>query len=231
MSLSGFIIFYVQAMYLTTMANAIMVLYLAPLLASIVAHFFFNERLTLVSTLLIGLAIFGFGMMMEFHIDLSGGGDNLLGIGYAGLGMLCYAIFILLNRRSSTKLDPLARTFFQLLSGSACMIPFCIGSSLPATPASWLWMVGAGFFPGFLGIYLAVYALEKLPTAFYGTLAYCEPIFVVLIGWTVFGEAQGPLQLSGCALIIICGAIQGIRTARGGNKAVTSATQLSDQPI
>lgn len=37
--LAGFIIFYVQAMNLTSMANAIMLVYLAPVAASIFAHF------------------------------------------------------------------------------------------------------------------------------------------------------------------------------------------------
>ena len=36
--LAGFIIFYIQAMNLTTMANAIMVLYLAPLIAAVFAR-------------------------------------------------------------------------------------------------------------------------------------------------------------------------------------------------
>ena len=43
--LSGFIIFYVQALYLTTMANAIMIVYPAPLAASIYAHFFLGAKI------------------------------------------------------------------------------------------------------------------------------------------------------------------------------------------
>ncbi len=38
--LAGFMIFYIQAMNYTSMANAIMLIYLAPVVASIVAHFF-----------------------------------------------------------------------------------------------------------------------------------------------------------------------------------------------
>ena len=57
--LAGFIIFYIQAMYLTTMANAIMIVYLAPLVASIYAHFFLREKLNLISVVLICSALFG----------------------------------------------------------------------------------------------------------------------------------------------------------------------------
>lgn len=212
--LAGFIIFYVQAMYLTTMANAIMILYLAPLLASVYAHFFLGERLTLVSTGLICAALFGFAMMMEFHIDFSTGSNHFLGIAFSAAGMICYAAFILINRTIRPEVHVYTRTFYQLLAGALCMIPLFITKLPPIPQANWPWLLGAGFIPGFLGILFAVIALEKLPAATFGTLAYIEPICVVIIGYSVFGETLNLLQLSGCMLIICSGAIKGILTAR-----------------
>jgi len=89
--LAGFIIFYVQAMFLTTMANSIMVVYLAPLAASVFAHFFMGEKLTPRSILLINMALLGFAMMMEFHIDFNVAGSHLLGLGFAFLAMFVYS--------------------------------------------------------------------------------------------------------------------------------------------
>lgn len=42
------------------MANAVMVLYLAPVTASVAAHFFLGERLTSASVGLVGFALLGF---------------------------------------------------------------------------------------------------------------------------------------------------------------------------
>lgn len=211
--LAGFIIFYVQAMYLTTMANAIMIVYLAPLAASIYAHFFLGEKLNLISGVLICAALFGFAMMMEFKIDFSSGSNHTLGIGFAALSLCCYAIFILINRTISAAVHVYTRTFYQLLVGALCMIPLFINDFPEITGTTWLWLAGAGFFPGFLGILFAVIALDRLPAATFGTLAYFEPICVVILGWMVFGETLNSLQMTGCLLIIISGIVKGYLTA------------------
>lgn len=214
--LSGFIIFYIQAMYLTTMANAIMVLYLAPLVAAVFAHFFLGEKLNLISTLLILAALFGFAMMMEFKIDFSSGRNHILGLGFAALSLCCYSAFILINRTISSDIHVYTRTFYQLLTGAVCMIPFLVSDYPEITGTNWLWLLGTGFFPGFLGILFAVIALEKLPAATFGTLAYFEPIFVVILGWAIFGETLNTLQSSGCLLILLSGAAKGYLTATQG---------------
>jgi len=63
--LAGFIIFYIQAMNLTSMANAIMIVYLAPVVASVFAHFRLGERLGGAGWLLIAASMVGFAAMMD----------------------------------------------------------------------------------------------------------------------------------------------------------------------
>ena len=208
LALSGFIIFYIQAMYLTTMANAIMVLYLAPLAASIFAHFFLGEKLTGASTLLICIALLGFAMMMEFKIDFSSGSSHSLGLGFASLGLVCYAAFILTNRTIRRDIHVYTRAFYQLLTVALCLVPLVVINSPPISPVNWLWLLGAGFFPGFLGILCAVIALDRLPAATFGTLAYFEPIFVIILGWALFNETLNTLQCAGCLVILLSGAVK-----------------------
>ena len=211
--LAGFIIFYVQAMYLTTMANAIMIVYLAPLAASIYAHFFLGEKLNFMSVVLICSALFGFAMMMEFKIDFSSGSNHTFGLGCAALSLCCYSAFIIINRTIRPAIHVYTRTFYQLLSGALCMVPFFIKDFPEINGTTLLWLTGAGFFPGFLGIFFAVIALEKLPAATFGTLAYFEPIFVVILGWMLFEETLNSLQIAGCLFIIASGAVKGYLSA------------------
>ena len=206
--LAGFIIFYVQAMNYTTMANAIMLVYLAPLVASVIAHFFLKERLTLTAFGLICLALFGFAMMMEFRINLSSGSREFIGVCYGLAALASYAGFILINRLIRPEIHVYTRTFWQLFTGGCVMIPFILFSMGDVQMSHIPWLLAVGLFPGFLAIFFAVAALSRLPVAVFGTIAYMEPVAVVLFGWTIFQETLGPMQLTGCSLIILCGILK-----------------------
>jgi drug/metabolite transporter (DMT)-like permease len=203
--LAGFIIFYVQAMNLTSMANAIMMVYLAPVTASAWAHFRMGERLSPAGWTLIAAAMLGFAAMMEFRLDFAGGGNHAAGLGFAGLAMFCYAGFILVNRRIRTDVPVMTRAFYQLFIGALVMLPFFLADPPAISATNAWWLLGTGLVPGFLAITFAVMALSRLPAATFGTLAYFEPLAVVIFGWTLFGEALSPLQLGGCATIMASG--------------------------
>ncbi|MCK0165675.1 EamA family transporter [Marinobacter sp. S6332] len=223
--LAGFVVFYIVAMNYTSMANAVMLLYLAPVTASIVAHFFMGERLSGSSAALIGAALFGFAMMMEFNFNLSGRGEEVVGLFYALCAMLCYAAFILTNRLIHERVHVLTRSGFQMLVGALCMLPFMLQQNDSIAGAQWGWLVTAGIVPGFLAIMLAVVALKALPAATYGTLAYLEPITVVALGWVLFGQSLNVMQLSGCALIIVSGAVQAVLSQRASRWSARLAAE------
>ncbi|MEE4243732.1 MAG: DMT family transporter [Desulfopila sp.] len=204
--LAGFIIFYVQAMNYTTMANAIMIIYFAPLTAAVYAHFFMQEKLKPFSLFLICLAILGFAMMLEFKLDIHGDRNRLIGLALATVGMFCYSAFILINRKITDHVY--TSTFYQLLIGGAAMAPLFFINLSPISTQQWLLLLGTGFFPGFLAILMAVIALRKLQAAAFGTLAYFEPLAVVLFGWLIFQESLSVLQIAGCCLILLCGILK-----------------------
>ncbi|OPX55305.1 Threonine/homoserine efflux transporter RhtA [Oceanospirillum multiglobuliferum] len=212
--LAGFVVFYITSMSYTSMANAIMLIYLAPVAASVVAHFFMGEHLTRVSVALIGLALFGFAMMMEFNVSLSGRAEEALGLFYGLCAMCCYAAFILTNRLIDDKVHVLTRSGYQMLAGALCMLPLVLQQSESISINQWSWLILAGIVPGFLAIMLAVIALRALPAATFGTLAYLEPITVVVFAWVLFDQTLSILQLSGCALIMFSGVVQALQSTK-----------------
>lgn len=219
--LAGFVMFYILAIEYTSMANAVMVMYLAPVTASVVAHFFLGERLTTASIGLIGFALLGFAMMMEFNFSLSGRAEEAIGLVYAGCAMLCYSAFMLTNRLIDDRIHVLSRSGFQMLVGALCMLPLMLIKDEGIAMAQWGWLIAAGLVPGFLAIMLAVVALRELPAATFGTLAYLEPITVVAIAWVLFDQSLNALQLSGCLLIILSGIAQAwLSTRKSGQKDI-----------
>ena len=208
--LAGFVMFYILAMDYTSMANAVLVLYLAPVTASVAAHFFLGERLTSASVGLVGFALLGFAMMMEFNFNLSGRAEEAIGLAYAFCAMLCYSAFMLTNCSMDDRVHVFSRSGYQMLAGALCMLPLVLLESEVISGAQWGWLIAAGILPGFLAILLAVIALRSLPAATFGTLAYLEPITVVALAWILFDQGLNSLQLAGCALIILAGIAQAL---------------------
>ena len=211
--LAGFMGFYIEAINYTSMANVIMVIYLAPLLSAVIAHFAFGEKLTIWNLAAIALALFGFTLMIPMDnagIRLSS--QELIGLGYALLTLLCYSGFMLINRKPSRS-SPYQSTLVQLSVGALCLLPLIalqVANAELTLPnkQQMLWLLAIGFLPGFLAILFAVKALQYLPAVTFGTLAYLEPVAEVASAWWVFNETLSPVQLSGVGLIISAGIAQ-----------------------
>lgn len=207
--LASFMLCFLKAISFISLANAIMLVYLAPALAAIAAHFLFAEKLDPISGLLIALSFLGFAMLQQFKLDLVLTPAQWPGFVYGMLSLLTYTGFLLANRHSGQSESPLQRAFYQLLIGAICVLPFLNAPPIPSADTL-VWVLLAGFFPGFVAIYLAIVALEHLPTRVFGTLAYIEPVAVILAGWWLFQEKLSVLQLGGVALILLAGLLQSV---------------------
>ncbi|KKO44528.1 multidrug DMT transporter permease [Arsukibacterium ikkense] len=208
--LASFMLCFLTAINFISLANAIMLVYLAPPLSAFVAHWLLHEKLDVADSSLIALSFFGFVMLQQFKFDLVLDTSQLPGLLFGLLSLLAYSSFLLLNRRSLPAHSQLQRTFYQLLIGACCVLPFLTGINLPTTDKL-IWIALAGLFPGFIAIYCAIVALQHLPTRVYATLAYLEPVTVILAGWVLFNESLSPLQLAGVLLIILTGLTLAIR--------------------
>jgi drug/metabolite transporter (DMT)-like permease len=202
--LASFMLTFLSAIHYISLANAIMLVYLAPPLSAFIAHALMDEKLDLTDSCLIALSFFGFAMLQQFQFNLVLDAAQLPGLAFGLLSLLSYSGFLLLNRRSLPAHSQLQRTFYQLIIGACCVLPFLSGMTLPQGQ-TWVWIALAGLFPGFIAIYCAIIALQHLPTRVYATLAYLEPVTVILAGWYWFSEGLNSLQLSGVVLIILTG--------------------------
>ena len=202
--LASFMLSFLSAIEYVSLANAIMLVYLAPPLSAFIAHWLLQEKLDLPDSSLIVLSFLGFAMLQQFKFDLVLDAAQLPGLLFGLLSLFAYSGFLLLNRRSLPAHSQLQRTFYQLIIGACCVLPFLTTMNMPAAD-DLIWIALAGIFPGFIAIYCAIIALQHLPTRIYATLAYLEPVTVILAGWWLFNESLTTLQLAGVLLIIITG--------------------------
>lgn len=203
--LASFILCFLSAIQTISLTLAILLVYLAPALSAIIAHFLFAERLTSKTLLLIVLAFFGFAMLQEFQIDSRI--EQQQGLWYALASLITYTAFILLNKKVPETVPLYHKSFYQLLVGSLCVLPLMMNQPWPEA-GQWVWLLVAGLFPGFLALIFALQAIQHLPTRVFGTLAYLEPVVVIIAAWLLFAEPMSLLQSLGAALILACGVAQ-----------------------
>jgi drug/metabolite transporter (DMT)-like permease len=203
--LASFILCFLSAIQTISLTLAILLVYLAPALSAIIAHFLFAERLTGRTLLLIFLAFFGFAMLQEFKLDSRI--EQQQGLWYAFSSLLTYTAFILLNKKVPDTVPLYHKSFYQLLVGSFCVLPLMISQPWPHSE-QWLWLLMAGLFPGFLALVFALQAITHLPTRVFGTLAYLEPVVVIISAWLLFAEPMSLVQWLGALLILSCGVAQ-----------------------
>ncbi len=198
-------LFYMKAINITTLSNAVFLLYLGPIIATAITSLVFKETISKLNIFLLSIAFLGFTFLLEFKFNLSGSMGNVLGFA-AGL---CYASYIVINRRISTHVDSMERSFYQFLFGLIILLPFIFTvNNISFSLKDIIWLTGISFFQGFLAITFIIIAIKNLKAIEYGTISYVEPLVASLIGYMLYSEQLTFLQFIGCVIIFISGLTQ-----------------------
>gem|GEM_PF-746432 len=222
--LCGFMLGFLYALVQLSLAQAIMLVYLAPLAAALVAMLLFNERLTFMQFGCMMAALFGTWLLLPEVQSHSTHALPTQGLCYALLALTSYTAYLLINRQVKSRLPLHSRNFWQLALGGGLMLliifvphltDIALGSNavepFPWQHLTWQdmgYLLLAGLLPGFLAMLCALYALQHLSTRLYGSLAYVEPAAVVIMGWIWFGEHLSLWQSLGVLLILFSGIVQ-----------------------
>ena len=156
------------------------------------------------------LGIGGLVALFAGRIDLRGNPMELWGILAIILGSLCYCMGSVLSRPLLATANPLQLTGAQALTGAVGLIALSglleplsletLHRALhPAPLASLGFMVVFGTFVAYT-IYLRL--MRNWGSARAGLYAFVSPVVALVLGHLVFGEALGPRQILGAALML-----------------------------
>jgi len=196
--------FYLKALDIIPVANAIFLMYIYPVVTALLAARFLKEKLGSYAVLSLILCVSGvwmiYGSGASFIVDFWGSMFALA----AGIG---YSVFVLSMKYMDIKGYSLWNTiFWPLLIGLIFLLPF----SLLAEPVKAYmiypvpyWLVGIGLVT-FLGYYLYAKGLESI-RAHNGPIivTLTEPAAAVLLAFVLLGEAVPEYILLGGLLIIV----------------------------
>lgn len=178
------ILFYIDAIKYTTLSNAVLLLYLGPLIATAFAHIFMNERVRPVNLILVLIAFLGIPFLFEFNFSLDL--ENIYGYIFGILSAILYSLYIIANRKIAKDITTINRFFYQFLFGSLSIFPVLFLGDTRFIIQDVPYLVLIGFLNGFLALSFLIVALQNLEAFKCGNILYTEAIVATAIGWIFF---------------------------------------------
>jgi drug/metabolite transporter (DMT)-like permease len=210
--LNSFTFFY--AYQNTTIANAVLTHYTAPVVVAILAPIFLKERLTIIIFVAITLSTAGLWIMLdislaEFLALLFAGDKNTLGIIAGLVSGIAYGILIIILRFFAQKFNPIVITFFQSASIALILLPFV---EIPANFTSALWAFGVmGVVHSTIAPLLYFRGLKEVTANKSAILGYLEPVCAIILGILFLSEAVTYKIVIGGLMILFSGYLTIIR--------------------
>jgi drug/metabolite transporter (DMT)-like permease len=147
------------------------------------------------------LAAFGAALLMGRSYQLSA--ENLLGDLLCVFAGVCYTIYFILMMRARTVLQPWSAL---ILSTFASILPLLLIALLLGEvvwPRDWTPLIALAVISQVIGQGLVIYAMVHFQPIVLGLALLIQPAVAATIGWALFGERLGPLDLLGAIAVAI----------------------------
>ena len=201
----------------TTVANAVLTHYTAPILVAFLAPVFLKERLTMRILLAVVVATSGLWVMLGVSagrfIDLLVAGDTSTGGILAGLlSGFAYAVLIILFRIFAQNIHPLVMTFSQNIIIVALLAPF-VAVHKEILTSLWAILV-MGIVHSTIAPVLYLRGMKEVTANRAAILGYLEPVCAILMGAFFLGEGVRASTVIGGGMILFSGYL----TVRGNRR-------------
>ena len=193
--------FYFKAFQLTTIANAILTHYTAPIFVAILAPLFLREKLEKIT--LISLIISFLGLCLIASEGLSLSPANFSGILFGTASGLAYAFSIIIYKYLLKNLSVYTLIFYQSLVGSIILAPFVLPQVSTSLP--WFYLLSFALLFGIFATFLHFQGIKRIKAQQAGILGYTEPVFGISYAFLFFSEIPTKMSLIGGLLIVLGG--------------------------
>lgn len=192
-----------QAYKYTTIPNATLSYYFAPVFVVFLSPLVLKERLTVIKTLcIIGAVI---GMIFIVGIGEVPGKNHLIGIGYGLLAAVLYASVVLMNK-FLRGLSGLETTLVQISTASVVLLPYVLITNkfqaIKLDGKSLISLLIVGILHTGVAYLLYFIAFQKLKAQTIAAFSYIDPISAIFMSSIFLGEKMTALQLFGGVLIL-----------------------------
>lgn len=203
-ALGGNWIFLYQSYDYTTVTNATLAYYFAPVLVLILSPMVLKEPLSIKKIICIGVAIAGMVLIVGNGLSAFGK-DDLLGILFGLVAAAFYAALMLLNKflQHMAKLEI---TIIQLGTTAFLLLPYVLVTEgvgiLEVSRASIPFIILLGIVNTGIGFWLFFSGMEKLKGQSIAMLSYVDPFVAILISGVILQEQMTMIQVLGGTLLL-----------------------------
>ncbi len=215
-----------NAIALSSMSVASVLLYTSPVFVLIMAVFCFGERITAKKTWAVAFTFIGC-FLVSGMLESSEAAIEPIGVFFGISAGFAYALYSIFARSALTRYRPETIIAYTFILSSAALLPISnIGkvASVLTNGHTWLLCAGFGLISAALPYLLYTKGLQHLEASKAAVLATVEPIVASIIGVSVFHDAITPLKALGIVMIIASALTLSVRIRKKThNKTLTKA--------
>ena len=196
------VFFYFVGFTLTSIGNAVIILYTWPIFATILSIIFLKEQISKKNILLLSTAFIGI-ILIYLNKEISFANKDFLGMSSMLLSAIIYSSTIVIFKKESLTHSKFEIIFYQNLTGAILFLPFIIiNRPIPTLPKISIATIYA-ILIGLVGYTLFFSALKKIKTFTASMLSYTEVISGIIFGIIIFKEILTLNMIIGGILIIM----------------------------
>ncbi|WP_248306798.1 DMT family transporter [Bosea sp. AAP35] len=182
------------------LAETVSIMFAGPLLVALVAGPLLGEwpgprRLAAIAVGFLGVLVItrpGFGGMHPAAI-------------LSVFGCICYSFYALATRQLAAFDPPETTMVYSGVAGTIGMLPLIpFFWTTPQSPLVWAIMLGTGLLGGF-GHWLLILAHRLAPATVLAPFIYSQIVWMILLGWFVFGQFPDRWTFVGAGIVIASG--------------------------
>ena len=187
----------------TSVANATVLSNLTPVVVTAFAWIFLRQRPRALFLLAVAVAVFG-AWLMASQRHGAPGVNPPLGDALSATTAIWYALYLLAIGEGRRRETASALMFWSSVVGAPLVLvgALLLGEQIaPAGAAGWAACVALGVMH-ILGQGSIAWAMGRLPTATASVVVLVQPIVAGVLGWWLFAEVLGPVQVLGAAVTL-----------------------------
>lgn len=191
----------IGALRMTAVANALFLLYTAPVFAVLMARLFLKEQITAVTWLGIGIVLVGVLLIVNpanLALDKTQALGSLMALG-AGVAS---AAMTVAAKPLTQKVSGYYIVFWQYLLIALLTLPFVHPAALVTATANWWQLGGLGIVCTGIAYTLYMRGVRAVPAQHVLIVSSLEPLAGTVIAGVLLHEALSPLTLVGAVLIM-----------------------------